>query len=304
MPFPAPGASVPTLSSYQWSFNGYTGGTGTFFGVQKYEGIDMPDVRNGDAGRARDPGQFIGLDLLNGRQITITGQLGPLTGGGGFSFQSAWSALAAATVPGGTVEQPFFFNLPGYGTLVSMCRVRKRSMPLDITLSLGNLGNVVLQLNATDPRLYTTPTLNPSVSPPGTTAGFSFPLSFPLSFGGGGVAGSLSINNTGNIETRPILVVTGPCTNPSITNATAAGSPNLTFNLPMASGDQLFIDTDFHTATYFTAGSTIGSTRLASLAQGSQWWSLAPGVNTIQFLTGDSVATGTLTVQYASALVL
>ena len=297
MPFPAPGISVPTLSSYQFSYLGYTFGPGQAFELTKVEGLDMPDVRTGDAGRARDQGQFIGLDLLNGRTITITGDLL-------MTSSTAWSLIAAATVPGGLVEQPLFFNLPNFGTLVSMCRVRKRNMPIDIPFALGSLANVVLQFNATDPRLYVTPTIAPSVSPPGTGSGFPFPLTFPINFGGGGVAGSLSVNNTGNIETRPILVVTGPCTNPSITNATAAGSPNLTFNLTMTPGDQLFIDTDFHTATYFTAGSTIGATRLANLVQGSQWFSLAPGVSTIQFFTSDALPSGTLTVQYASAFIL
>lgn len=72
----------------------------------------------------------------------------------------------------------------------------------------------------------------------------------------------------------------------------------------MNAGDQLVIDTDMHTATYFTAGSTIGGNRVQTLAPGSQWWSLAPGVNSIQFLTSDPTSTGTLAVQYASAYIL
>src|SRR4029077_10397584 len=105
---------------------------------------------------------------------------------------------------------------------------------------------------------------------------------FNFTFGGGSVAGSLAITNNGNIETKPLLIVEGPCTNPSITNANTGA--NLTFKLTMASGDRLVIDTDLHTATYYVSGSTIGASRLYTLAPGSQWFSLAPGTTTLQFL--------------------
>src|SRR5581483_666178 len=140
----------------------------------------------------------------------------PFVGWGSFgpygnSLQPAWSALAAAIVPGGTTESPLYFNLPGWGTLAIMARVRKHTMPLDITYALGNLVDVTIQFSASDPRIYATPTQNPSIGLPTPGAGFAFPLSFGISFGGGGAIGNLTVANAGNIETRPLLVVTGPC---------------------------------------------------------------------------------------------
>src|SRR5262249_15242520 len=152
------------------------------------------------------------------------------------------------TVPGGSIETPLFVNVPGFGTLATNVRVRKRAMPVDIQFALGTLADVAIMFAAADPRLYLMPTQAASVTPPSTTAGFTFNLSFNFSFGGGSLAGVLNLTNTGNIETRPLLIVEGPCQNPSITNATATGNPNLTFNLTMASGDKLVIDTDLHTA--------------------------------------------------------
>lgn len=294
MPFPAVGASPPSLQPWQFSWLGYTIGAFQPLELQKVEGLDMQGVRTGDAGRPRDRGRFMGLDLMDGRDITLTGQI--LTTG------TNWQSLAAVLPPGGAVESPLWFNLPGWGTLASMCRVRKHNMALDVTSALGQLSNITIQFSASDPCLYSTPTLNPGVSPPSSTAGFSFNLGFNLSFGGGSVAGALSINNTGNVDARPILVVTGPCTNPSITNGTTG--LNMTFNVTMAAGDQLVVDTDFHTVTYYTSGSTIGANRAYTLVQGSQWWTLIPGVNSIQFLTADSASSGTLNVQYASAYIL
>ena len=297
MAFPAVGVVPPALAPYQFSYNGFVFGPNTALELSKLEGLDLPNVRSGDQGRARDHGLFIGLDLLAGREVTLTGELLTVN-------PTAWPSFAGATVPGGVTETPLFVNLPAFGTLALMARVRKRSAPIDITAALGNLVSVSLMFSASDPRLYATPTQSATTQPPGTTAGFTFPLTFPVSFGGGVVSGSLSINNAGDIETRPILTVTGPCTNPSITNATAPGSPNLTFNVSLNTGDTLVIDTDFHTATFYAAGSTIGSTRLYTLARGSTWFTLPPGFNTLQFLSGDPTATGSLTCVWASAYIL
>jgi hypothetical protein len=295
--FPSYGTSWPVLSAYQMSFAGYVMGPGTALEIKELTGVDMPAVRSGDSGRPRDHGMFRGLDVMGGREPGLTGDLHPLSG----TLEAAEEALSNATIPGGSEDTPLFLNLPGWGTLACMARVRKRQMPRDIQLSLGKLGKVALLWAADDPRWYSQ-TQQASVVPPTKTAGFSFPLKFPLSFGGGSVAGSLAVTNAGNIETRPLLIVEGPCESPSITNVTAEGSPNLTFNLTIASGAKLVIDTDLHTATYYGPGSTVGSTRLGTLVYGSQWFTLGVGTSTIQFLAATSE--GQMSVQWASALIL
>jgi hypothetical protein len=294
MAFPAFGTSVPTLTSYQASFRGYTFGAGTVFELQKIEGADLPSVRSGDNPRPRDHGLFVGLDVMGGRELTFTGQLRRDS----TSFAHALQELGSATIPGGVVQEPLFVNFPGFGTLATLVRPRKRSMPQDIQYALGELANVVLMFQASDPRWYGTPTQSASVSPPSTTAGFKFNITFPLSFGGGSVAGALTVNNMGNIETRPLLIVEGPCENPSITQASTGNNLSFT-NLTMSSGDKLEIDTDLHTATFFVSGSTIGSTRLYKLVKGSRWFTMPPGETTFQFLSGTGE--GKLEVQWASA---
>jgi hypothetical protein len=299
MAFPSSAETPPSLSEYGMSYSGYAWGPKTALEIRKLDGVDMPAVRSGDAGRPRDHGMFVGLDVMGDREVIVEGDLHPLTG----TLYEAETALAAATVPGGSIQVPLYLNLPGFGTLASLARVRKRQMPRDIMLTLGKLGKVTLLFASSDPKWYATPTRTASVSPPNSTLGFKFPMTFNLSFGGGTVAGSLAVTNAGNIETRPLLTVEGPCENPSITNVTAPGSPNLKFNLTIAAGAKLVIDTDLHTATYYTAGSTLGSSRVATLAYGSQWWILEPGISTIQFLAG-STGEGKLSVQWASAYVI
>ena len=92
MAWPTFGTAIPTLSTYQFSFSGYTFGPGTAFELMKLDGVDMPSVRSGDAGRPRDHGMFVGLDVMGGREVTIAGQLRSDS----VSFQHALEALAAA----------------------------------------------------------------------------------------------------------------------------------------------------------------------------------------------------------------
>jgi len=308
VPFPSLGATVPTLAPFQFSFLGYTfGGLADPMQIQKIEGLDVGSVRSGDAGRARDAGRFVGLDLLDGRDITITADV--------LLTLANWQRLAAVILPGGIVESPLWFGLPGWGTMACMARVRKHSAPIDIQSALSTLTNITIQFSASDPRLYLAPTLGPSVGLPNPTAGFSFPLRFNLGFGGGASSvGVLQAVNTGNIESRPLLLVTGPCTTPTIQNQSAPGAPYVSFAVTMAAGDTMLIDTDMHTATYYVAGTTIGAPRAAFLQPGSSWWTLLPagvansvpgGVNTIAFSSQDQTqVAGTLQVQYASAWIL
>jgi Phage tail protein len=296
--FPAYGTTVPTLSDWQFSFNNAVAlGPGTNLEITKLEGIDMPAVRSGDAGRPRDHGAFAGLDVMGEREITIQGDLHNKTG----TFSEAWQEVSAGTVPGGSIQYPLFFNTTTWGTLTTLVRVRKRNMPVDITFTLGNLAKVTLLFAGLDPRWYGE-TKQVTVNPP-TITGFSWPIYWPLSWGGGKYSGQASITNAGNIETRPILTVEGPCVNPTIINATAPGSPGLTFNLTLAAGEKLELDTDMHTATLYSAAGTVGSTRLGKLVAGSKWWVLeANTTSTVQFLS--NTGEGKLVVQWASAYII
>jgi hypothetical protein len=121
----------------------------------------------------------------------------------------------------------------------------------------------------------------------------------------------VTVTNAGNTETRPVLVINGPVTNPSVSNASITGGPTLQFSNPnqtgytVAAGDQLVIDTDTHSILYYVGGVSSGSapaSRGSWLVPGSTWWDLPPGANLIQFLSQDSAAVaGTVQIQWASA---
>lgn len=307
MSFPSPTLSPPALANWQFYFNGWTFGASQTARVAKVQGLgDLATVRHGDVGRPRDHGELVGLDVYGGRDVTIDLQVQPASGG---TLQSALLAVAAATEVGLSTEQPLWFQVPNYPLLCVMCRARKRTLPWDVGYQIGGLANVSVQFHATDPRVYT-PGQSLTVGLPTPTAGLRFPVTFPISFGSSSPNG-VTVVNGGNTETRPVLVITGPVTNPTVQNASISGTPALTFTNPTQSsytvnaGDQLVVDLDLHTVLYYVGGvssGSVGASRRNWVTSGSVWWNLPPGSNLVQFFSGDSSAVGgTCQVQYASA---
>jgi hypothetical protein len=195
-----------------------------------------------------------------------------------------------------------------------MCRTRKRTVPIDLAYSVNAMGKMAIQVHATDPRLYASPQ-TASCSTGTALAGGIFPATFPYSFSHGSVAGEIFATNAGNYDTRPIITLTGPLTNPVIFNSTTGWQLQiinpLETGFTIQAGDTLAIDTDTHAVNYFVAGTGSGSSVRNWIVAGSTWPNtptgvngLAPGSNTIQLTSTGSSDTGTLTLQWASAYLI
>src|ERR1017187_4522931 len=305
MPFPPYGTAVPSLSTYQLSYLGLTMGPSTAYGFKMMEGFDQPVIRSADVARPREGGELAGLDLSSGRELILTG----LVQSDGTSVQHAMSALATTLLPTFN-EAPMWFQFPNLPLLASMVRPRKGTGPLDVTT--GAVNNKVLGFHATDPRLYAAPS-QVSGGLPAPLGGMHFNATFNLSFGGGSSVTVLSCPNAGNVDTRPVLVITGPVTNPIVTNQTTGWA--LSFTNPFQSsftlnaGDTLTVDTDLHTVLYLASGNTVAVPVRNWVVPGAIWpgtvagiQGLQPGANTISFNSQDSGSVaGTLAVQWSSA---
>jgi hypothetical protein len=310
MAFPAATVTPPALSIWQASVGGLKLGLTTPYTIKAITGLGLDQVRSGDSARARDQGQLVGLDLLAGRTLTLTLSVDTPTTG----IELALKALALALPPGTETEIPFWIKLPHLPLLASMVRVRKRHFPVNIAFAAG-LGNVSALLHSTDPRLYG-PTEVTTAGLPTPAGGLTFPVTFPATFGGGSSGDSVIITNTGNVEMRRVLVITGPCTNPKVVNSTTGWS--LTFSNPFQSGYTLTTGTvltvtlDLRTVTLTRTGTSVGSSRESWVVAGSVWpnvvsgiYGLAVGSNTIAFSSSDAAAVaGSLAVQWASAYLL
>lgn len=303
MSLPSPLLTLPGITNDQLSFNGVTLGASPF-GLKLLEGLDKPDVRSGNTDRPRTRGANVGLNLLKTRTITVTMDVGPPYGSYG-TLAAALSALRSATSTEGATEYPLWIKLPGFPQVCCMARVLKRGgFKWDITADLAGLvQSGAIQFEATDPHFYASPTLAPSVGLPGPSGGFGFPLSFPLSFGGSTSPNQLSITNNGDVPCWPVLVITGPCLNPSVQNLSIAGNPSVSFGIQLNAGDVLMVDNDAQSIMFTPSGQSVAAPYPQVLQSGSTYFALpANSTSQIVFNSQDtSAAAGTLAVWGASA---
>jgi len=167
----------------------------------------------------------------------------------------------------------------------------------NITMSTPSLIDVefTIPLVAPDPRKYSTiPLTETATLPPPVINPLTLPLTLPIGFPGSAppVASAITCTNSGTFETRPIITVTGPITNPSIVNA-ATGQAITWTGLNMGTSDQLVVSTDarqgFLNSIFCPADVT------------SAWWVMYPG-DTQVYLTGDTFEGGaTISVVWSSA---
>lgn len=310
MSLPSPSLSVPALSNDQIGFQGVTLGAGTAFGLKRIEGLGKPDVRSGNTDRPRFPGQFVGFNALKARQITATIDVGPSgTNYGGYgSLAGSLGALRSALSTEGSTEYPLWIKLPGFSQVCCSARVIHAPINWDIVADLGGMAqNIPIQFEATDPYLYASPTVAPSVGLPTPGAGFKFNpypsgITFPLSFGGGGTASTITAVNSGDVACWPVLVITGPCLNPTVQSLTVAGNPTINIAQQLFAGDTLTIDCGWQTIVYQPSGQSVGTPYPQVLSTGSTFFSLPPGTSTIAFNSSDGThAAGTLAVWNTSA---
>lgn len=283
------GVTAPTLEDYQFQFNGVTFGAATGVGLLQMTGMGgMPTVNSKDVPFPRDTGEYVGVDVMGGRDISAdfwlaTGILDEML--------SVGSSFASTPIN----PQPLWFQLPGYEILCSMCRARKRPEKWDAVWSAQALLTMTVDWHANDPRLYGQ----------GRTQGF-------LNSGEGLAAAS--VDQAGNWEVRPVLVLNGPLHAPTITN-TSIGSegnwPALVFvsGTEIAEGDQVVIDLSTpHTVNYWTGG--IGGSPQYNIYDWldpvlTSWWNLLPGENllTAQVSSGD-IADNQIEVWWSNAYML
>lgn len=317
MSFPSPAIIAPALENWRWEYNGVELGVGTSYGVQRVEGLAGVPIRNGDVVLPRDHGETKGLDLLGGRSPLFDLWVSPL---GGVSLQQLQVNLARATNVRPDEELPLWFKLPNLPVLCSMCRPRDRKGPYDADYATGGVWKPELPFKATDPRLYTQGKSG-RVSAEETVreGGLTFPVGpFPITFGSV-LPTTLEATNEGNIEVRPLLILTGPLTGPIITNTSIAGEPYLQITRPgaveptIAAGDQVLVDLgNPHLILYYAEG--IEATRYTQgyepediynwLTPESTWWNLPASSTSRIALRATVSSAGTCEVQWSNGYVL
>jgi hypothetical protein len=270
--------------------------TSGYLSVVELDGVwSTPDVRTSDADRARQHGQWAGVDLLGGRAITATLQatLDPAE----INNLDDVQALLRPTGP----ERVLAITLPGFcgGNQVrALARVRRLAVPVDVERYQFGVPQIVVEFWATDPRFYDVneSTATATVQSP-EGFGMTFDATFDLGFGGPLPAGVMTATNYGNFPAPWVIEIEGPVTNPRIENVTTGAT--LRFDGSVGGGEVLRIDSLARTVTLG------GASRYSWLLPSSQWFDLEPGTVSGPGVTEVRLAaqsgSGNATLTYRSA---
>lgn len=153
---------------------------------------------------------------------------------------------------------------------------------------------VQMQFTAYDPIIYSANAQSQTGIAVPAGGGLTFPLVFPLTFESSGSTGQVTIYNNGNIESYPILTITGLMTNPLIRNATTGETFQLTYTSTV--NDTIVIDMAARTVTLNENTNLLGN-----VVDGSDWWTLTPGANMVALSTSSTADTGTLGLSWRDA---
>jgi Siphovirus-type tail component, C-terminal domain len=280
------------VAAYQMSYAGLVVGDGTAFELNQIEGLaDMPDLRTSDRTRLRRHGELPGDDFLGGRSIVLTLEV---FGADDTAFQAAIDALKLAFAPG-SPEASLVLQVPGIaggGQRRINARPRKLALPVDVDRFFYRQPTCIIQLDATDPRIYDDALQSVATSLAATPTGHTWNNTWNLSWGTAGVSGSIFANNAGTFPTPPAFRIDGPVTNPSIENITSGFT--LAFNITLGAGEFLDIDTDARTVLLGGTASRYSTLTIAD------WFDLKPGITELKF-RGTTAGSPQLTAIWRSA---
>ena len=123
--------------------------------------------------------------------------------------------------------------------------------------------------------------------------GLTFPLVFPISFAQAG-AKKINVINGGDVETPVRVEITGPATNPRITNVTTGEFIQVDHNL--GAGEVLTVTTDFGNKRVEIEGEN----KFHYINQETTFFSLQAGDNIIEYTSEDVSDTAKVKISYCT----
>lgn len=262
---------------FQFEYNGLLFGGDTGYEIVSSNLFDLPALRTSDVNRPQRDGQFAGNDLMAGKSIVL--QL-EAWASDGTDMGARVAAIMEAFSPGTTHD--LVTQIPSMGQIKLECRVRRRSLPLNID-QIAGLQRFSVELYAVNPIWQSNTQKAVFIGLGSVSGGLSFPISFPISFGETNV-GASSMTNSGTYDSFPLVVIVGPITDPTLENRTVGKT--LTFTGTLAVGEQLWVDFDSRTVLLDNSAS-----RYNWVDDSSQFWSLVPGTNEVWL--GGTAGAGT-----------
>lgn len=252
-----------------------------FVDINKVSGLDSAPYRITKRDHEGLDGGFIDAEFETGRDIILEGTVYvPF----GQSVDDYLDDLKANFAPSTTLV-PFYFFTNDSGQRLVYVKPLGVQYDIDVARRIGSTP-IKFSMYAEKPMIFSFSQVSGTMSVGATVfTGFGFNLGFNFGFGGtSSTTDGQFFNNTGNRDTPVILTLNGPLTNPVIYNDTV--NKNLDFDIVLASGESLIIDTYYRTV-YFN-----GTSNRRNALSNAGWFYLAPGQNFIKFRA--EAGTGTL----------
>jgi hypothetical protein len=262
---------------------------------------DLPGLDSGTVLRPAAHGGYPGLLLAQTRVIGLDGLIirAPVERIGAVA-----GALTAATGPV-VDERPFVAWLDDRGPRLTYARAVRRSVPTGLYRVGLSIGGAV-EWEATDPRWYEVAERSVWAGLPAPEPGLDWHaepgperLDFPLDFGEPGSTGALSVTNSGDADTHPIVEFRGPVVRPSVTNVRTGDV--LEYDIPLAADDVLVVDT--HAGTVTLNGTASRLSTVTSRSAPEQEWTLPCGTSDLLFRAapGSADPAARCIIRYRSA---
>lgn len=188
------------------------------------------------------------------------------------------------------VDRPLVVD-DGSGPWMRNARVIARDVPQDKHFRHGPV-ECGVQFLCADPRRYSLAEHTARLTLPVSSGGLQYPLAYPLEYGTFAV-GSLGVVNAGSVVTPLVVTFTGPLAFPVL----SAGDWRLAFDISLADGESLTVDTAEGTA--LLNGSADRLYTIATNSDPVERCVLKPGITNMA-LTAPS-GSGSVAVTYRDA---
>lgn len=293
------------LDDWQYDLGGVLIGAGTSVNVIETTGLGRPPVRASDVDQPSMDGQFAGPDYWAGRQIQFDAAI-KIPGNPGAchdmvaTLQAVTDAAAVRLVGG----QGLTLRIKRPGRPVKQLTARARRLDPEYRDVLKGYVPLDIELLAHDPTFYADEESQANL-PLGwlTGGGFAAPVVAPIYVQDGTVAADRPgwVTNNGDADAWPILRITGPCANVTITHV-ASGRALALPTLNLAAGRWIEIDTrpGHRTVTWDNGGNA--STYLSASSR-IDLFSIPPGQSEMRWTAFDNTNSAQLSVIWRDAYI-
>ncbi|MCX4885858.1 phage tail domain-containing protein [Streptomyces sp. NBC_00847] len=292
------------LSDWQYDLGGVLIGAGTQVNVIETAGLGRPPVRDNDVDMPSMDGQWAGPDYWAGRQVQFDAAI-KIPGDPDAchnmiaSMQAATDAAAVRLVGG----QGLTLRIKRPGRPVKRLTGRVRKLDPEYKDVIHGYVPIDLEYLAHDPTFYAD-TQTTTELPLGwlTGGGFAAPVAAPIYVQDGTVAADRPgwVTNNGDADTWPVIRITGPVADVTITHVATGRSLALP-TLNLAAGRWIELDTrpGYRTVTWDNGGNAT----YLSPASRIDLFSLPPGTSEMRWTGFDNTNSARLRLTWRDAYI-